>query len=81
MADSDRSSLALENDRTPTHTSESNVTTAPTHTDGADSPNDRMRARNVSVPVLSGRDSVDETEFSVTDTLIVATRRYSKRPW
>ena len=42
------------------------------HTDGADSPNDRMRTRNVSVPVLSGRDSVDETESSLTNTLGVA---------
>ena len=80
-AEADRSSL--ENDRTPAYTS--NVTAAPTHTDGADSPNDRMRAQNVIVPVLSGIDSVDETESSLTDTLSVAetsgvaTPRYSKR--
>ena len=75
-AEVDRSSR--ENDRTPTYTS--NVTTAPTH---------RMTARNVSVPVLSGRDSVmvpDETRSSLTDILgvaetsEVATPRYSKRP-
>ena len=68
---------SLENHRTPTYTS--NITTAPTHTAGADSLDDRMRALNVRVPVLSGHDSVDETESSVTDTLGIATPRYSKR--
>ena len=70
----------LENDRPPSYTS--NVTI---HTDGANSPNDRIRARHVSLP---GRDSVlpDETESSLTNTLgvadtsVVATPRYSKRP-
>ena len=75
----------LENDRPPSHTSNLNDTMAPTHTDGADSPNDRIRVRNVSLP---GRDFVmlpNETEsshtlaFSVADTPVVATPRYSKR--
>ena len=56
------------------------------HTDSTDSPNDRARALNMSVP---GRDYVmlpDETESSLTDTFSVAktsevtTPRYSKRP-
>ena len=74
----------LENDSTPTHTS--NITMAHAYTDGADSPSDRIRARNVNMP---GRDSEmlpDKTESSLTDTLgiagtsKVATPRYSKRP-
>ena len=73
----------LENDSTPTYTPI--VSTAHTYTDGADSPNDRIRAQNVSIP---GCDSVmlpDKTESSLTDTLDVAetsevgTPRYSKR--
>ena len=73
--------IPLENDITPTYTS--NVTTVHAHTDGADSPDDRMRARNVSMP---GRDSeMLPDESSLTDTLgvaetsEVATPRYSKR--
>ena len=75
-AEADRSSL--ENDRTPTYTS--NVTTAPTHTDGVDRLSDRTRAWNVSD--LSGCDSVTlpESSGSPTDTLGVTTPRYSKRP-
>ena len=74
----------LENDSTPTHTS--NITMAHAYTDGADSPSDRIRARNVNMP---GRDSEmlpDKTESSLTDTLgiaetsKVATPRYNKRP-
>ena len=74
----------LENDRPPSHAS--NVTMAPTHTDGADSPNDRIKAQYVNLP---GRDFValpEETESSLANTLDVidasqeATPRYSKRP-
>ena len=74
----------LENNRPPS----SNVTMAPTHTqaDGADTTNDRIRARDMSLP---GRDSVmlpDETEslltntLGVADTYVLATPRYSKHP-
>jgi len=79
-AKADRKSCQWENDRTP-----SNVTTASTYTDGSDSQDDRMRARNMGI--LPGRDSVappDETESSLTDILAVAetsevaTPRYSK---
>ena len=75
-AEAAQSSLPVENDRPPSYT------------DGADSPNDRTRAQNVSLP---GRDSVmlpDETKSSPTDTVRVGvaetsevtTPRYSKRP-
>ena len=72
-AEADQSSLEY---RSPTYNS--NVTT-PTHTDGADSPNNIMRASNVSV---SGRDSMtlpDET-LGVAETSKVGTPRYSKCP-
>ena len=68
-----RSSLEPENDKPTTSTSTGNVTTTPTH---------RMRARNADESVLpvvseSGR---DETESLITtDTLGLATARYSKR--
>ena len=92
-----RNSLALENDRRTTYTSNTIITavTAPRNTYGADSSNDRMRPRNLNVPLLSGRDSVTlpvldelETESSLTDTLGDAetsevaypSPRYSKRP-
>ena len=75
---------SLENDSTPIYTSI--VATAHTHTDDAYSPNNKIRARDVSMP---GRDSVmlpNETESSLTGTLgtletsDVATPRYGKRP-
>ena len=74
----------LENDSTPTYTPI--VSTAHTYTDGADSPNDRIRAQNVSI---SGRDSVmlpdktaptDALGVAETSDSVVATPQYSKRP-